>query len=317
MVEGLLGPALPDHEARMSMSAHAALVGATPMLDWMMTRCFFSRCNVGPNPADVSAAEARSTLTAYLNAAAWRRILEELCTGGLIDLLQGATSIQHFRKAMDEVVPANPANLQLMAADWVAAEPFTTVAAPGIARVPGARGVAPIPAVPAVAADAGPSVLLFLNMADLTLLECKGHHHPMEVWARVAGMLGPCATRASRARALATSNVIARMLASAMTHKFGDLDEAGKAVRQLVRLHSRRLSPLRARGAHRHLGRTTGGGARRLHLPPVGARLTRCGSHAANASSRGQVISRNSKLSYLNIGFRSTLNLLSHIDSIV
>lgn len=248
-VEGLQGPALPDGEARMSMNASAALVVATPMLDWVveaavgavatlrvsmthaqMTRCFLSRCNVGPNPADIAAASVRSTLTAYLNLAAWQRILEELCVGGLIDFLQGAATIQHFWKAMDEVVATNPASLSLLATDWENAEPFDLMAAPGVAAVRAARGVVAVPAVPAVAADAGPPVLVFLNMADLTLLEGKGQHHPLETWARVAGMLGPCATRASRNRPLATSNVIARMLSSAMAHKFGDLDDAGKAV---------------------------------------------------------------------------------------
>ena len=101
-VEGLAGPALPDHEARMSLNASAALVAATPMLDWtaeagvgagaaprvsmthaQMVRCFSSRCSVGPLPADVAAAAARSALTAYLKVAAWVRILEELCAGGL------------------------------------------------------------------------------------------------------------------------------------------------------------------------------------------------------------------------------------------
>lgn len=138
-----------------------------------MARCFVSRCAVGPNPADVAAAGARSTLTAYLNAAAWRRILEALCAGGLIDLLQGATTIQHFWKAMDEVVAANPANMLLTANDWEGSDPFDVVAVPRVAAVAAARGVAAAAAVPAVAADAGPAAMVFLNMADLTLLEGK------------------------------------------------------------------------------------------------------------------------------------------------
>ncbi|KAL3902847.1 MAG: hypothetical protein SGPRY_011900 [Prymnesium sp.] len=199
-VEGMAGPALPDHEARLSLNASTALVRSTPMLDWkmeaaiggavvprvsmthaQMVRCFISRCSIGPLPADVAAAAARSVLTAYLNLAAWIRILEELCAGGLLDLLAGATSLRQFWKAMDELLPANPANLLLAAGDWVAAEPFSLAAVPGVVGVPAARGVAAVRAVPARTAKPGPPVLSFLNMADLTLLEGKGQHHPLEV----------------------------------------------------------------------------------------------------------------------------------------
>lgn len=244
-----MGPAIPDKDARVSMEARSLLVEATPMLDWtvggveggaaapkvsmthaQMVRCFTSRCCVGPTPADIAAAAGRSVLTAYLKGPAWKRILTELCDSGLLDGLVGATTLKQLWTAIDELFIGNPANLELSAGDWEVMEPFDLAASPGRAAVPATRGVAAIPAVPAVAADPGPPVLAFLNLADLTLLEDKGQHRPMEAWAQLAGMVGPCATRDARARALSSSNVVARMLASAMTAKFGELDNAGRAI---------------------------------------------------------------------------------------
>lgn len=248
-VDGLSVPAVPDHESRISMSASSLLVEATPMMDWtavaggggagaprvsmthsQMLRCFLSRCCVGPSPADIAAAAKRSVLTGYLTDAAWRRILTEICDSGLPDLLGGATTLKSFWEAMNELVVNNPANLVLSAGDWFDSEPFDREAIDGAAAVPGARGRAARPAVPGVAAQPGPATLSFLNLADLTLLEDKGRHHPLEAWAKLGGMLGPCATRAYRARALSTVNVIARLLSSAMVSRFGELDDAGKAI---------------------------------------------------------------------------------------
>lgn len=309
-VEGLAGPAIPDPEARLSLNASAALVVATPMLDWtveaavgagalprvsmthaQMVRCFISRCNVGPLPADIAAAAARSVFTAYLNLAAWKRILEELCNGGLFDLLVGATSLAQFWKSMDELVPANPANLLLTAGDWAAAEAFDRAALPRAAAVPGARrGAAGRPAVPAIAAEPGPAALSFLNLANLTLLEVKGQHHPMEVWAKVGGMLGPCATRAARARALSTANVVARMLSSAMTNKFGELDEAGKAINLADFVRSVALT-LRPGRTDNHGGGPAGRGSGRPHIPSIRPRQARGGSLSIE-SPRRQVTPR-------------------------
>lgn len=57
----------------------------------------------GPNPADVAAATARSAMTAYLKAAAWKRILTELCDSGLIDSLAGATRLKQFWVVLNEL----------------------------------------------------------------------------------------------------------------------------------------------------------------------------------------------------------------------
>ena len=165
-------------------------------------RAFIPRCTIGTAPPDVAAAMRLSALTGGLTAAAWSRVLTELVDSGLLAFQ--FNKLRELRAALRGLAITNPANLALLAADWLVIEPFNTPAVAGGAAAPGrgrgrgrARGAAnPAPAIPAIP---GPASLRFLDLASLSRLENPQAPCPLEAWALLAGVLGPCSRRAIRA----------------------------------------------------------------------------------------------------------------------
>ena len=164
---------------------------------YVLLRHFIVRCTIGGLPADLAAAQLRSVLTGSLTGAAWGRILTEYVASGLLNFQ--FTKRRELLVAVKAVQINTPNNLAILAADWLAIETFDT---PAVPAVPGGRGrgrgrgaVAAVAAVPVVL---GPPNLKFIDLASVSRLLDPLASSPLEAFGILAGMLGPCSTRAVR-----------------------------------------------------------------------------------------------------------------------
>jgi len=167
-----------------------------------MLAAFSRRCRCSRIPADQPRFLVVTLLRLGLTAAAWDRILGELVASGL--LRATFASLQQLHAAIDTLTIATPANLVVGAGDLQLGEPL---ALPAPAVGGRRRGSAPMaaPALP-------PAVLSFLDLASILELELPGGS-PWAVIDRLAGMLGPCLTVASRAQPSSCVQLAAACLA--------------------------------------------------------------------------------------------------------
>ena len=243
MIPVRVGPTI-DGSRFLCFSAAEPLVAATPFLlwktvagaaaagpevelaEWQLLEAFGLKARCGPALPDMNAFRARNLLTLQLVAAFWSRYLSELVNSGLL-----ASPLSH-RKALHHCIaallPVNPANLHVLAADWAAEESFDTPAVAAIPAAPargsrsGSQGGAPaVPARPSAPAILGPAELKFIAYANLILLESADGARPWAALTRGAGMLGGASTRAIRLDGTSALRRVAAPLRAALARHLG------------------------------------------------------------------------------------------------
>ena len=241
------------------LDAAEQLVLATPFLSWQpaagignaqsrvclptykMVRAFAARCSLSKDPNEHATLEQANPLNLALSKECWSKVLTELKVSGLLQLT--FNSLRTLRKAIRGLTITNPTALVIRSGDLALGEDFDAPAVPaagagagggggrGRARGRGAaRGAAGRPAQPPVP---GPAGLAFLATATLQRLEQRGATEPFAVVAFLAGLLGPCLTRAARLDALAPVCTAAVLLApniAAFIGASGVLDRSTLAV---------------------------------------------------------------------------------------
>ena len=225
-------------DAPVHLRADNAIVEATAFLGWLpstplagvarvslaqfqMLRAFISRCGIPRGGQDEAAAADISVLAMRLSATTWARILTELEASGLATALNAAVAGGQratpylLQQCLDQLIPLNPGELLLHAADFAAAgEEFDAAAVAGHGRGRG-RGAAGAPGVQ------GPAKLRFLGLVTALDLEEEGATAPLFLLARVSGMLGACLTRASRLDERSTVAVLGEMLRTQLLARGG------------------------------------------------------------------------------------------------
>jgi len=201
---------------------HAAVGGAaatSSISSYVLLRHFAVRCSIGGLPADLAAANAHSVLTGALTGAAWSRILTEYVASGLLTM--HFTKRRELLTAVKALQVNTPGNLALLAGDWLAAiEPFDTPPVVGAAAGRG-RGRGAAAAVVAVPLIPGPAALKFVDLASVARLWDPSAHCPLEAFCILAGMLGPCSTRAIRMDAMSFVVTSAEILRANLTKFLG------------------------------------------------------------------------------------------------
>ena len=222
-------------ETLVFVNDDCALVKATPFLNWqpaapsgrvarvsLMTfqllRYMLGRCDISRGGPEETAAESINLLTLRLPADCWTRILKELTASGLATELVAnqCKSTADLDKILEGLKIATPAALLLTVADLATAgEPFDTPAVAGRGQTQG---------TPAVD---GPTHLKFLAELGILDLLRSGESSPFQLVCRLAGMLGPCLTAASRLVPRNTASLVARLMKVHITkiHQLGDGDD--------------------------------------------------------------------------------------------
>lgn len=203
-------------------------------------RAFGPYLRLSKNPADLAFARQTSVFGFKLNAAAWERILAAYVGAGLVQAVadSGATTVVEYVDALDSLEVGDYSEFELHAGDFMPCETFdhpaqpARPARPAIYRGRGARRqlITPaMPAQPAVDARPGPPPLRFISMAHLASLENNGE--PQAFWelSYLAGMLGPCFTRASRDDELSTVRLMGTSLVAALRVRYQVDTDAGAA----------------------------------------------------------------------------------------
>ena len=191
------GPDVPDNP--IYLLATEPLVAGTPFLDWrpapagaggaaqvslatfQALRAFITRARISRVPADLAAAQAVHALTVRLHDACWSRIFSELMAADI--LANMPTDVASLWDAMATATYPTPANLDIVAGDWRAAQAFV---------IPGGNTVA------AVATRAALTPLRFLSLVTVDSMEDAAGSLPLEGLCILIGALGPCQTQASR-----------------------------------------------------------------------------------------------------------------------
>ena len=195
------------------------------LAEWQLLDAFAGKARPAPDAASKAAAATRNLFTTQLTSAFWSKYLTELKASGLLAKPLVCRKSLHAR--LKELTPVTPANLQVNASDWSAAESFDT---PAVAAIPaiagraargGRRAVAAAPAVPGSLAVPGPAELKFIAMADLSLLESSNGAAPWAEVARGAGMLGPACTRTIRLDDTSALRRVAAPLRAAVARHLG------------------------------------------------------------------------------------------------
>lgn len=163
------------------------------MTHGLMLHAFGLHCDLSRTPDDSAGSRTRSILSACFLLATWERILTELVDRGLLEALEECHLLEDFRAVMSNLVIDHPANFLLSAGDWAVVESFDAPACPAV----GARGEPPArPATPAVM---GPPRLRFWESANFPNLLAPPPSPAFSFVSYLAGMLGPCLDRFSRA----------------------------------------------------------------------------------------------------------------------
>ena len=234
----------------------AAAAGATPRVELPQNQLFAvfgRRCSFTKQHGQRALLEATNSMQFGITTAAWSRVLTALRDSGL--LAASFNSKRSLARAIKTLTIANAADLVIEDADLDLGEPFDT---PAVAAVPARaaagrpaaaragrgrgradRGGVPPPAAAAVAAIPavpGPVELEFLALASVTRLEECGEEEPCRVLAFLLGLLGGCATRASRIPQLAMVQTSAALLESNLL-VFTGSSPAATAAFKAVHLH--------------------------------------------------------------------------------
>ena len=105
-------------------------------------KAFLPRCKVSRIPADLAAATAVNVLCVRLTGACWSRVLTELDAAQVFS--QTRATVEDLHAAIKEANCPNPANLDLVAADWRAAENYALPGGNSAAAVAARRALAPL-----------------------------------------------------------------------------------------------------------------------------------------------------------------------------
>ena len=196
---------------------------------------FFIRCTFSGSLATRNILANQSVFTVTFTAACWSRVLTELCASGL--LAASLTSVTALRDAMRSLTIVNPANLVILDTDIVLADSFDAPGSPAVPGVParraaGGRRAAPaVPAVPPGPPAPGPPALLFLHLASPLLMAPPDTPSSYQPFAILQGLLGPCLTRAARADAMSTCQMVAGILRPHLERRvFGSVNIADHLV---------------------------------------------------------------------------------------
>ena len=184
------------------------LVVRTPFLSWapalggrlrlttsQALLAFARRCKVSRAPADMPRFAVVILLRLGLTTAAWRRVLGELVASGLL----GCTfsDVPQMHAAIDSLSLRVPANMIIHPRDLQLGQAST-------------------------AAQPLPTNLVFLSLVNVADLEVAGHA-PWAIVTRLAGVLGPCLTRAA-CNALGSHVRLAAAIISAGVRRSYSLD---------------------------------------------------------------------------------------------
>ena len=148
--------------------------------------CFLNR---GPGPSDGAGGGAHLTersknlrpvnvLCVRLTDACWSRILTELDAAQIFS--RNRSTVEELHAAIKDAVFPNPASLDLVAADWRAAENFV---------LPGGNGA------PAATARRDLTPLRFLSLIHVAAIEEPTAALPLGPLCHIVGTLGPCLTQ--------------------------------------------------------------------------------------------------------------------------
>ena len=206
------GPDTP--EGPIILSANCAVVTSTFVcLDWQPAaaapgggvqvqlptfaaiKAFVPFCRLSRNPADLAATSAVNLLCVRLTDAAWSRLFTEMEAAQVF--AQNFPTVDDLHKATRDAVYPNKSSLELVAADWRAAENFT---------IPAGN------AAPAAAARRELTPIRFLSLLDVAHLEEPSAQLPLGLLCGIVGSLGPCLTQAARRRELSTVQLTAATL---------------------------------------------------------------------------------------------------------
>ena len=161
----------------------AAVAGAPPRMSLRLSlaiRAFLARCKCSRLPADVAAARNASPYRWRFTTAFWVRLFDELKASGVF-----AAPLSSLR-ALDEVMKTftvvNPAQLEVVAADWALTPDFTIPAGAGAAAAARRAVMAP---------------MRYLHLVSAYSLEMGGPVPYLRL-AELAGYLGGCATVVAR-----------------------------------------------------------------------------------------------------------------------
>ena len=210
-------PAGPGGAARVQMAT------------FQMVKSFLARCSLSRTPADMVAHRAHHVLIIRLVDGAWSRILTELKASGAF-----ANSLATHDALQDKIqsIPLlNPANLELVAADWRPAEVFT---------IPAGGGAA------AAANRAALTQIRFLSLITIDKIENRSSPCPLEILTVLVGAIGSCLTQVSRRDETSSVQLVAESLRNLLGAAASDGALATRAPAQIL---SRRLpSQFRASG---------------------------------------------------------------------
>ena len=161
----------------------AAVAGAPPRMSLRLAlaiRAFVARCKSSRLPADVTAAQNASPYRWRFTTGFWSRLFDELKASGVF-----AAPLASLR-ALDDVMKTrtmvNPAQLEVVAADWALTPDFV---------IPAGAGAGP------VARRAIMAPMRYLHLVSAYSLEMAGPLPYLRV-AELAGYLGGCSTVVSR-----------------------------------------------------------------------------------------------------------------------
>ena len=163
--------------------------------DVRSNQSLFPFCRLSRNPADLAAAGAVNLLCVRLTDAAWSRLFTEMEAAQVF--AQNFPTVDDLHKATRDAVYPNKSSLELVAADWRAAENFT---------IPAGN------AAPAAAARRELTPIRFLSLLDVAHLEEPSAQLPLGLLCGIVGSLGPCLTQAARRRELSTVQLTAATL---------------------------------------------------------------------------------------------------------
>ena len=209
-------PCLPwrHHPAAAGAPARASLPHFVAIRVWIL------RNSIGPSPADMATARLHSVLTIAFNAAAWSRWLTELAASSLLDKAP-FDRVRDSDAAMELLTLANPNQLDILAADYLAVETWLTPGTPAVAGRRAGGGYPARAAIPAGPPMPGPAELAFLELCKIDRLADTGLPCPLLALGRLSGMLGPVSTRASRTDVLSSVRITAVSLRSYLARALG------------------------------------------------------------------------------------------------
>lgn len=234
-------PSVPVHknllpvtaDSPVAIAADHELVTRTEFLPWstpigqppqrhlpehILIKMFLPPCDLHP-ATDYQQFSTFNPLTFRLTEAAWSRILSEYCDSGLLQL--SFSSPRELRDALCHLTFSNPANLHITPDNITAAETYHATQPTDGNRGNGRGGRGGRGAAPQAAPTAPPPELLFLHLTPITHLRTPDCNEPLLPLSRLAGLLGPCHTRASRTDPTSPAALLADLITPNICSRLG------------------------------------------------------------------------------------------------